>query len=241
MKRELPRILKEGMKYAVWIVVALLTGCSSAQIDQALKEAKKAATTEKPLSTAEVGRGLKEALVQGVGRGVDSLSQTDGYFRNAEIRIPFPAELKTVEDRLRKVGLGDEVDQFVRTLNRGAEEAAKDARPIFVAAITSMTIEDAWGILRGEDDAATAYLQKSTTPQLTQKFRPVIQKALDKTSATRYFGDLVKRYNQIPLVQKVNPDLNAYATDRAIQGLFVQIAKEEKTSARIPWRERRMC
>jgi hypothetical protein len=218
-------------KYAVWIVVflfSLLAGCSNPQINQALKEAQKAVNADKPLSTAEVGRGLKEALVQGVGRGVDLVSQTDGYFKSAEIRIPFPAELKTIEDTLRKVGLGSEVDKFVRTLNRGAEEAAKEAKPVFVAAITSMTIEDAWGILRGEDDAATAYLQKTTTPQLTQQFRPVMQKALDKTSATQYFGDLVQRYNQIPLVQKVNPDLNAYATDLAIQGLFVQIAKEEK-------------
>jgi hypothetical protein len=222
------------MKYAVWIVFALLAGCSSAQINQALKEANKAATAEKPLSAAEVGRGLKEALVQGVGRGVDLVSRTDGYFKNAEIKIPFPAELKTIEDRLRKVGFGDEVDKFVQTLNRGAEEAAREARPIFVAAITSMTIEDTLGILRGEDNAATAYLQKTTTPQLTQKFQPVMQKALDKTSATKYFGDLVKRYNQIPLVQKINPDLNAYATDRAIQGLFVQIAKEEKNIRQNP-------
>jgi hypothetical protein len=222
------------MKYAVWIVFALLAGCSSTQINQALKEANKAATAEKPLSAAEVGRGLKEALVQGVGRGVDLVSRTDGYFKNAEIKIPFPAELKTIEDRLRKVGFGDEVDKFVQTLNRGAEEAAREARPIFVAAITSMTIEDTLGILRGEDNAATAYLQKTTTPQLTQKFQPVMQKALDKTSATKYFGDLVKRYNQIPLVQKINPDLNAYATDRAIQGLFVQIAKEEKNIRQNP-------
>ncbi|MDF3823191.1 DUF4197 domain-containing protein [Leptospira sp. 96542] len=222
------------MKHAVWIVVALLMGCSSAQIDQAVKETKKLAAAEKPLTAAEVGRGLKDALVQGVGRGVDLLSQTDGYFGNAEVRIPFPADLKKLEDTLRKVGLGDEVDRFVRTLNRGAEEAAKEARPIFVAAITSMTIEDAWGILRGDDNAATAYLQKTTTPQLTQKFRPIMQKALDKTSATQYFGDLVKRYNQIPLVQKINPDLNAYATDRAIQGLFVQIAKEEKNIRQNP-------
>ncbi|HEY9489426.1 MAG TPA: DUF4197 domain-containing protein, partial [Chryseosolibacter sp.] len=123
---------------------------------------------------------------------------------------------------------GEEVDKFVTTLNRGAEDAAKEAKPIFVEAIRAMTIEDAWSILRGENDAATQYLRRTTSGLLREKFKPVIQNSLNKVNATKYYGEIVTRYNQIPLVQKVNPDLDDYATDKAIDGLFVMIAKEEK-------------
>src|SRR5690606_35735735 len=149
-------------------------------------------------------------------------------FKNPEIKIPFPPEVKKVEDRLRQIGLGGEVDKFVMTLNRGAEDAAKEAKPIFISAIRSMTIQDAWGILKGEDDAATQYLRRTTGEQLAQKFKPVIQQSLSKVNATRYYGDIVNTYNRIPLVEKVNPDLDDYATGKAIDGLFVMIAKEEK-------------
>jgi hypothetical protein len=114
------------------------------------------------------------------------------------------------------------------TLNRGAEDAAKEAKPIFITAIKSMTIQDAWGILKGNDNAATEYLKRTTSPQLKEKFKPVIQASLEKVNATRYYRDIVTRYNQIPMVAKVNPDLDDYATDRAIEGLFLMIAKEEK-------------
>ena len=124
--------------------------------------------------------------------------------------------------------MGSEVDRFVMTLNRGAEEAAKEAKPIFISAIKSMTIQDAWGILRGEPDAATQYLKRTTSAQLREKFKPVIQNALNKVNATKYYGDIVNTYNQIPLVQDVNPDLNEYATEKAMEGLFALIAKEEK-------------
>jgi len=120
-----------------------------------------------------------------------------------------------------------QVDQFIETLNRGAEEAAKQAAPIFVSAIKQMTINDAWNILKGDKDAATQYLQKTTTSQLETKFKPVIQKALDKVNATKYYGDLVNTYNKIPFVDKVNPDLNDYATTLAIDGLFKLVAQEE--------------
>ena len=135
---------------------------------------------------------------------------------------------------MRQIGLGGEVDKFVMTLNRGAEEAAKEAKPIFIAAIKQMTIEDAWGILKGDQDAATQYLKRTTTAQLKQKFEPVVESALNKVNATKYYTDIVTRYNNIPLVQKVNPDLNDYATDMAIQGLFTMIAKEEKNIRQDP-------
>lgn len=209
----------------LWAVGFLLMACSAAQLNQAISDIGNGTT---PLTASEVAQGLKEALVKGASVGADNLAQVDGYFQNPKVKIPFPPDLQKVEERLRQIGLGAEVDKFVLTLNRGAEKAAQEAKPIFVSAIRSMTIEDAWNILKGEDDAATQYLKRTTSAQLTEKFKPVIQQALNQVNATKYYSDLVNAYNKIPLVQKVNPDLNAYATDLAIQGLFVMIAKEEK-------------
>ena len=205
---------------------ALLSGVATAQIS--LDKLKKAVKGES-LSTEEVAAGLKEALTKGASKGSDLVSQVDGYFKNAEIKIPFPPEVQKVETKLRQMGMGDQVDKFVLALNRGAEDAAKEAKPIFVTAIKQMTIQDAWSILKGEDDSATQYLKRTTTSQLTEKFKPVIQKSLEKTNATKYYKDLVTTYNKIPLVQKVNPNLDDYATEKAISGLFVMVAKEEKS------------
>jgi hypothetical protein len=216
------------MKKYFWLTFIALGACTTAQINQTIGEVDKALKGDQPLTTAEVGEGLKEALIKGVSTGSDLVSKLDGYFKNPEIKIPFPPDVKKVEDRLRQIGLDDQVDKFIMTLNRGAEDAAKEAKPIFVSAIKSMTIEDAWAILRGDQDAATQYLRRTTSAQLKEKFMPVIKNSLDKVNATKYYGDLVNTYNKIPLVEKVNPDLNDYATDRAIDGLFVMIAKEEK-------------
>jgi hypothetical protein len=212
----------------------MLSACTSAQINQTISEVNKAVNGEQPLTTAEVGNGLKEALINGISKGSDLVSQLDGYFKNPEIKIPFPPDVKKVENTLRDIGLGSEVDKFIMTLNRGAEDAAKEAKPIFITAIKSMTIDDAWAILKGEDNAATNYLKKTTSLQLKEKFKPVIQNSLNKVSATKYYSDLVTRYNKIPLVDKVNPDLDDYATDKAIEGLFTMIAKEEKNIRQDP-------
>lgn len=209
----------------LWISGFFLMACSAAQINQAISDIGKGT---QPLTANEVSEGFKEALVKGISIGADQVSQLDGYFKNLEIRIPFPPDVKNVEEKLRQIGLGGEVDKFILTLNRGAEQAAKEAKPIFITAIRSMTIEDAWSILKGDEDAATQYLERTTSVQLKEKFKPVIQQALQQVNATKYYGDLVNTYNRIPLVQKVNPDLNEYATDLAIQGLFTMIAKEEK-------------
>lgn len=216
------------MKRVILGLTVIFGACTSAQINQAISDAGKMVNGEKPLTTAEVGEGLKEALINGISKGADQVSQRDGYFKNPEIKIPFPPDVKKVEDRLRQLGLGGEVDKFVMTLNRGAEDAALEAKPIFISAIKQMTIEDAWGILRGDPDAATQYLKRTTTPQLKEKFQPVIQASLNKVNATKYYGEIISRYNSIPMVQKVNPDLNEYATELAIQGLFTMIAREEK-------------
>jgi len=204
--------------------------CTTAQINQAITEVNKAtgAPAQQQLTTEEVGGGLKEALINGISKGVDLTSVTDGYFKNPEIKIPFPPDVKKVEDKLRQLGFGKMVDDFVLTLNRGAEEAAKEAKPIFVNAIKQMTIDDAWGILKGNPDAATQYLKRTTSAQLKEKFSPVVQTALDKVSATKHYSEVINTYNKVPFVEKVNPDLNDYATTKAIDGLFVMVAKEEK-------------
>jgi hypothetical protein len=223
------------MKNILLVVsIVALSGCSSTQINQTLGEVNKALELEQPLTTVDVAEGLKEALIKGISSGSDIASQLDGYFKNPEIKIPFPPEVKKVEDKLRQLGFNNEVDRFVLTLNRGAEDAAKEAKPIFIAAIKSMTIQDAWGILKGEPDAATQYLKRTTLGQLKEKFKPVIQNALHKTNATKYYGDIVNTYNQIPFVQDVNPNLDEYATDKAMEGLFIMIAKEELSIRKNP-------
>ncbi|MEO8473660.1 MAG: DUF4197 domain-containing protein [Chryseolinea sp.] len=199
----------------------------SVQAQLSLKKLKNTVTGQS-LSTEEIASGLKEALINGTSKGTDLVSKLDGYYKNPEIKIPFPQEVKNVESRLRQIGLGSEVDKFVESLNRGAEDAAKEANPIFISAIKQMSIQDAYSILKGNNDAATQYLNKTTSPLLKDKFLPVIKASLEKVNATKYYSDLVTAYNKIPLIQKVNPELDQYATDRAIQGLFVMIAKEEK-------------
>jgi hypothetical protein len=179
------------------------------------------------LTQAEVAEGLKEALSVGISKGADLVSKENGYLNNPKIKIPFPPDVQRVENTLRSVGLGNQVDKFVESLNRGAEEAAKEAKPIFVAAIKQLTISDAFSILKGDQDAATQFLKRTTTEQLTEKFMPVVEKALAKTQATQYYGDIANTYNKIPLTSKINPDLKGYATEMAINGLFIMIAEEE--------------
>ena len=180
-----------------------------------------------PLTTTEVGNGLKEALKQGITKGSTQASKVDGYFGNALLKILVPPEMQKVEQKLRSLGFNKLMDDFTLSLNRGAEEAAKTARPIFVDAITAMTIPDAWNILKGSDDAATMYLKNNTGQKLYTAFKPVIQNALQKVNATKYYKDVINTYNQIPFVTQVNPDLEDYVTNKAIDGLFLLIKKEE--------------
>ena len=222
------------MKTLFFVLAIALSTTTFAQFDKILNDAKKVLDPSKPLTSAEVSSGLKEALINGITKGTDLTSKLDGYYKNPEIKIPFPPDVKKVEDKLRQLGMGSDVDKFVMTLNRGAEDAAKEAKPIFISAIKQMTIDDAFSILKGHPDAATQFLKKTTTVQLKEKFKPIVQTSLDKVSATKYYGDLVGNYNRVPFVSKVNPDLNEYATDMAIQGLFTMIAKEEKSIRQDP-------
>lgn len=214
----------------------LAASCTSAQLSKTLKDVSKtlSGSGDQSLTSEQVAEGLKEALTKGISTGSDMASQLDGYFKNPKIKIPFPPDVKKVEDKLRQMGMGAQVDKFVLTLNRGAEDAAKEAKPIFVTAIKSMTIQDAWSILKGNETAATDYLKRVTSAQLREKFKPVIKNSLDKVSATKYYSELVTTYNKIPLVQKVNPDLNEYATTKAMDGLFLLISDEEKKIRKDP-------
>ncbi len=180
------------------------------------------------LSDSDISAGLKEALEKGVEKGVDQLSKPGGYLNDVEVKIPLPEEAKVVEDRLRQMGQDALVDDAIESLNRAAEDAADEAKDLFVEAIKNMTVSDAAGILNGDENAATLYLDKATRSQLETKFKPIIKESLSKVNATSYWDAVFTNYNRIPMVQKVNPDLEEYATRKAIDGLFVQIAKEEK-------------
>ena len=209
----------------IYLIPLLLIACSSADLQRSIDLLAK--FEEKPLSKSEVAAGLREALIQGISKGSDQASKLDGYYKNSQLKIPFPADVQKVEKALRDIGLGSEVDKFVRQLNRGAERAAVQAKPIFINAIRSLTIEDAFSILNGDQNAATNYLIRTTSGPLKSKFLPIIGNSLDEVNATRYYGDIVSRYNKIPLVKKVNPNLDDYAANRAIDGLFILVAKEE--------------
>jgi hypothetical protein len=219
--------MKNTRLFVLACLLLLTAPASFAQMGL-LKKAKDAAMGKGAgLSSQDVANGLKEALSQGASKGSDQASKVDGFFGNPQIKIPFPPEVKNVEQKLRAVGLGGKVDEFVLSLNRAAEDAATKAKPIFVKSITSMTIEDAFGILRGEKNSATQYLKRTTTPDLTAAFTPVIQASLDKVNANQLYSSLINAYNKIPLVQKVNPNLTEYATQKAMDGMFILVEKEE--------------
>ena len=179
------------------------------------------------LSKDEVAAGLKEALNTGVKKGADKLSAVDGFYGNAAVKVLMPPEAQKVEQKLRDLGMGKQVDDAVLSMNRAAEDAAKTASPIFINAIKNMSIEDAYGILKGKDTAATGYLRSNTSPQITTAFRPVINQSLAKVDATKYWETLFSTYNKLPFVKKVNTDLVAYVTEKAMYGIFLQIANEE--------------
>ncbi len=187
-----------------------------------------------PVTELEVIKGLKQALEVGITKGANVVSQVDGYNANTNIRIPFPPDVQKVENTLRDIGLGKEIDKLVVNINRGAETAAKGAAKIFISAITKMTITDAMNILKGEDNAATNFLKRTTTQELYNSFRPVMETSLNKVGVTRNWDDIVGKYNKVPLVKKVNPDLADYVTNEALSGLFFMVEKEEKKIRKNP-------
>ena len=219
------------------LVLGLAIGmCHSAQAQINLKKVKKkvsqtiataAPTASKALSNDDIISGLKEALSVGTNNSTSFASRLDGFFKNETIKIPFPPGTKNMESILRSMGMGSQVDKAVLTMNRAAETAAKDAAPIFLDAIKAMSVTDGLAILKGGDDAATNYLKTNTSNELLQKFKPIIQNALQQVEITRYWNPLITAYDKVPFVEKMNPDLEAYVTDKAISGLFFLVAQEE--------------
>jgi hypothetical protein len=201
-----------------------------------LNKAKDAVSGKSGLSNDDIIAGLKEALTQGSSKGANTLSQVDGFFKNAALKILLPPEAEKVESTLRKVGLGKQVDDAILSMNRAAEDACKSAAPIFGNAIKQMSFQDALGILKGSDTAATGYLRGKTTSELTSAFRPVIEQSLEKVNATKYWNTLITSYNKVNILggQKINPDLSAYVTERALNGVFYQVAQEEKSIRKDP-------
>ncbi|QNK62617.1 DUF4197 domain-containing protein [Pedobacter sp. PAMC26386] len=185
-------------------------------------------TLGKP-TNSEIGTGIKQALEAGISKGADQLSMKDGFLGNMAVKILFPPEAQKVEKTLRSIGLGSLADNVVTSLNRAAEDAAKEAKPIFVSAIKQMTITDATNILLGSQNSATEYFKKATTAQLLEKFKPVINASLSKVGAAKYWGDATGQYNKLPMVKPVTTDLSGYVTQKAVEGMFIQVAQEELT------------
>ena len=186
-------------------------------------------------SITEVASGLKEALNVGAQNSAGKLSLADGFFRDEVIKILVPPEAQKVEKTLRSLGLNKLVNDAILSLNRGAEDACKTAAPIFGKAIKEMTIQDAIGILRGNDSSATTYLKDKTTASLTTAFKPVIEASLNKVGATKYWSDVFTKYNSLPTTfKKINPDLSGYVTERALSGLFHYVALEEQKIRKDP-------
>lgn len=180
------------------------------------------------LSNEEIAAGLRQALNSGIDKQVTKLTVEDGFFKNELVKIGLPDELKKVDKTLRDIGLNNLADQGLKVLNRAAEDAVKEATPIFVDAVKGITFSDAKNILLGTDTAATEYLRSGTSDTLYEKFSPVIQKSFSKVGADHIWENLINKYNTIPFVQKVNPDLTDYVTGKALEGVYTMIAVEEK-------------
>lgn len=180
------------------------------------------------LTQAQIGAGLRQALDNGIQHQVSKLTAKNGFYGNSLVRILLPKELKAVDDGLRKIGLSKLADEGIKALNRAAEDAVKTATPIFVSAVKDITFNDAKNILLGNDNAATSYLQGKTNSVLYTKFNPVIKRSFGKVGADKIWTNLISRYNSIPFVNKVNPDLTDYVTNQALKGVFTMIGVEEK-------------
>lgn len=236
------------MKRYFIVLLVLITGTSYAQIDlnKIKSELEKATNTGSGSSTStsskvvnlsdgEIVQGLKEALTKGATTASTTLNKVDGFYKNPKVKIPLPPEAQTVAKTLREYGYGKKVDEFELTLNRAAEQAAKEAAPIFSKAITGMTITDAKNILTGPDTAATGYLRKNTYSSLYNAFTPHIQKAIGDNKVVSKWTELAKLYNKIPLVKKpVNTDLVSYTTGKSLKGLFTLVAEQEQQIRKDP-------
>lgn len=185
-------------------------------------------STEEILSNEQIGNGLKEALNKGIEQQVSKLTAKGGFYKNDAVKILLPSELSKLDKALRDLGMGNLADEGLKLLNSAAEDAVKEATPIFVSAVKEMTFTDAKNILLGNENSATKYLSEKTSSELTEKFSPIIKNSFDKVGADKIWTDLIQRYNKLPFVQDVNPNLTDYVTQEALKGVFTMIAVEEK-------------
>jgi hypothetical protein len=216
------------MKKVVFACAILLMGTSCDELTHLANQYPDVVNQAVAPTQSEIIAGLKEALTVGIKNTVLQTNKKDGFYGNSLIHIPVPAEADKVMSTLKNLGMNSLVDNFETSLNRAAEEASGQAVDIFVDAITKMTFEDAVGIWKGNDDAATQYLKRTTTSQLEAAFNPITKKAIEATDVTMYWDDIAGVYNNIPFVTQVNPDLNKYVNEKAIDGLFLMVAKQEK-------------
>ena len=217
------------MKTTSLVLLLLVAQLCSAQINLLKVASNKASTLLSSSATNdEVAKGLKEALVVGADKATESASAKDGFYANKVIRIPFPTEAERMKKTLKKAGMQSQITDFEKSINSAAELATKQVLVIFVDAITNMSIQDAFQILKGENTAATSYLRKQTNAQLYNKIKPIANKAILQVEVTKYWTPLVKTYNSIPFTKAVNSDLEDYVTNKTIEGIFVLIANQEK-------------
>ncbi len=212
------------------ILFLLLCGCQlqAQNISGILQKASRLVDTQQ-LNPAEISAGLKEALILGAEKGCTDLAKQDGFFKNAARKISMPPEAQKIESTLRSMGLNQVADTFILSLNRAAEDACKTAAPILLQAIKEMTVTDGLAILRGNERAATEYLRNKTQMQLTEQFKPSIQASLATVQATKYWDQLNKAYQAIPFSNKrLNPNLADYVTEKALNGIFAEIASQGK-------------
>ena len=196
-------------------------------LKKAAEKVNKELINKNSFSEEEAANALKEMLNKGMGKGVSVLSVKDGYFANPKVKIPFPKNATKVADKLKKLGMQKQVDEVVLSINRAAEDAANSARSIFVDAIKKMSIKDATGIVKGNKTAGTDYLNRNTNSALANAFKPIIKISLEKVNATKRWESVMNTYNKIPFVEKVNPELETYVTEKAISGLFFMLAQQE--------------
>ncbi|WP_046745982.1 DUF4197 domain-containing protein [Kordia zhangzhouensis] len=211
------------MKKIIVAIVGLFMLNSCAELQQVVNQLPQGG-----IGNADIAAGLRQALDFGIDKQVKKLTLKDGFYKNELVKILMPEELRKVDKALRDIGLGSLADDGIKMLNRAAEDAVKEATPIFVNAVKDITFDDARNILLGADNAATQYLQGKTTTDLYNKFQPVIQNSFSKVGADRIWTNLIERYNTIPFVNKVNPDLTDYVTNEALKGVYTMIAVEEK-------------
>jgi len=212
------------------LLLLLIPSLGMAQWQDIIKKASDQLTKTGATNTSglDIAAGLKEALNKGITKQVTKLTATDGFYKNEMVKILLPAELLKVDKTLRKMGMSKLADSGIKSLNRAAEDAVKTATPIFVNAIKDMSFSDAKSILLGQETAATDYLKGATSKALYAKFSPVVQQSIGKVGADKIWASIITKYNALPLVSKVNPDITDYVTNKSMAGVFTMISVEEK-------------